>query len=206
MNPKRIVIDGKSYNSVNEMPPEVRRQYEEAMRAVRSGIGDAEAGETPNMPNASTSTGGLANLFADNNKDGMPDVMDNIPAVNVFGGMNIVVDGVTYNRLEDLPPEARARYEQAMGFLDRDRNGIPDFLERFVDAPSQPTASASSYGTRTPSQAQPSFASSQRKPISSAPAIAPDTSNGWAIALVGIILLFLCAAGAAGVWYFFLRG
>jgi hypothetical protein len=37
------------------------------------------------------------------------------------------------------------------------------------------------------------------------PTITPDTSNGWMLALLGVFLLMVCLAGAAGVWYFFLR-
>jgi hypothetical protein len=133
MNPKRIVIDGKSYDSVNEMPADVRRQYEKTMRSVGREIDSGETNSTPNMPNAITSTDDLANPFADKNNNGVPDIMENIPSLSVFGGMNIVVDGVEYHSPDDLPSEARARYEQAMGSLDKNRNGIPDFLEGFVN-------------------------------------------------------------------------
>jgi hypothetical protein len=196
MNPRRIVIDGTSYNSVSEMPPDVRRQYEQAMRTVRSGDTNAEPNTTDN----------LTNLFADKNNDGIPDLIENIPAINVFGGTKFVVDGVEYNSVADLPPEARAKYEQAMSTLDKNQNGVPDFLEGFVKMANQPSTTAYTYGTQTPRQSQPAFASQQRKPTSSTPATAPDTSNGWMIALVGVFLLMLCIAGAAGVWYFFLRG
>jgi hypothetical protein len=122
MNPRRIVIDGTSYNSVSEMPLDVRRQYEQAMRTVRSGDTNAEPNTTDN----------LTNLFADKNNDGIPDLIENIPAINVFGGTKFVVDGVEYNSVADLPPEARAKYEQAMSTLDKNQNGVPDFLEGFV--------------------------------------------------------------------------
>ena len=32
MNPKIIVIDGKTYHSVEEMPPDIRQKYEQAMQ------------------------------------------------------------------------------------------------------------------------------------------------------------------------------
>lgn len=178
MNTTHIVIDGRVYNRVDEMPPEVRAQYEQAMRA-----------------------------FKDENRDGAPDIFEAPLSPQVVTNLTkFVVDGVEYDRLEDLPPEARAKYEQAMGMLDKDRNGIPDFVEGFINATEQtpPPASASAYGTAAPRQS--TFSNSQRKPISPAPAIAPDTSNGWMLALAGIFLLLLCIAGAAGVWYFFLNG
>ena len=46
MNPKVIVIDGKTYNSVNEMPADVRQQYEQAMRS----LGDANNNRVPVDP------------------------------------------------------------------------------------------------------------------------------------------------------------
>jgi hypothetical protein len=123
MNPRRIVIDGTSYNSVSEMPLDVRRQYEQAMRTVRSGDTNAEPNTTDN----------LTNLFADKNNDGIPDLIENIPAINVFGGTKFVVDGVEYNSVADLPPEARAKYEQAVSALDKNQNGVPDFLGRLCE-------------------------------------------------------------------------
>ena len=65
MNPRLIVIDGKTYKSVEEMPEDVRRNYESAMSQLadndRNGIPDA-------LEN-------LTNL-ADQNKNGMPDAFE----------------------------------------------------------------------------------------------------------------------------------
>lgn len=43
MNPKIIVIDGKTYNRVENMPPDVRQKYEAAMRSP----GDANNNRIP---------------------------------------------------------------------------------------------------------------------------------------------------------------
>ncbi|MCK6540765.1 MAG: hypothetical protein L6Q26_11985 [Anaerolineales bacterium] len=175
MNTTHIVIDGRVYNSVEEMPPEVRAKYEQAISA-----------------------------FKDENRDGAPDVFESPSSSQVVTNVTkFVVDGVEYDRLEDLPPEARARYEKTMGMLDKDRNGIPDFVEGFMNATEQTPPPASAYGTAAPRQS--TFSNPQRKPISPTPALAPDTSNGWMLALAGIFLLLLCIVGAAGVWYFFLN-
>ena len=175
MNTTHIVIDGRVYTSVDEMPPEVRAQYEQAMRALQ-----------------------------DENRDGAPDIFEAPSSPQIVTNLTkFVVDGMEYDRLEDLPPEARARYEQAMGMLDKDRNGIPDFMEGFMNAADQTPPPASAYGTAAPRR--PALSNPQRKPISPTPAIAPDTSNGWMLAVAGIFLLLLCIAGAAGVWYFFLN-
>lgn len=170
MNPKLIVIDGKTYNNVNEMPPDIRARYEQAMRGLE-----------------------------DVNRDGTPDVFTAAaPAPVIASGMKFVVDGQEYTSIADLPPEARAKYEQAMGILDKNQNGTPDFLEgmlgSMLQAPAQPGAPA----TPTPRPAS-------RIPQTASPTISPDTSSGWTLVLLGGFLLLLCVAGAAGVWYFFLR-
>lgn len=170
MNPKLIVIDGKTYNNVSEMPPDVRARYEQAMRGLE-----------------------------DVNRDGTPDVFTAAAPVPVMSsGMKFVVDGREYNSIEDLPPEARAKYEQAMGILDKNQNGMPDFLEgmlgKALQTPAQPGAPAAPSPRPAPSI-----------PQTASPTISPDTSSGWTLVLLGGFLLFLCAAGAAGVWYFFLR-
>ena len=192
MNPKRIVIDGKTYSSVDEMPVDVRQKYEEAMRGFK------EVNPSANPPQ--DMAGMLSNIFADANNNGMPDIMENQQVINVSGGTNYVVDGQVFNSLDQLPPEARAQYEQAMGAIDKNRNGIPDFMEGMMNiqsqaAPAQPTFDHPADTTR--------HASRLPQPVS--PTIAPDTSNGWMIALTLFGLLFLCVAGATGFWYFFLR-
>lgn len=170
MDQKIIVIDGKTYNSVNDMPPDVRAKYEKAMSA-----------------------------FRDENRDGTPDVFEASSSSQVVANtMKFVVDGREYNRIEDLPPEARAKYEQAMGMLDKNQNGIPDFVEGMIGmTPQTPVA------PNIPPRANPRPAS--RVPQTASPTVSPDTSNGWMLVLAGGLLSLLCAAGAFGVWYFFLR-
>lgn len=74
------MIDGKTYYSVNEMPPDVRARYEKAMRMLK-----------------------------DQDRDGRPDVFDVASSTQaVSNTMKFVVNGREYNSLEDLPPEARA--------------------------------------------------------------------------------------------------
>jgi hypothetical protein len=116
----------------------------------------------------------------------------------VSNTMKFVVNGREYNSLEDLPPEARAKYEQAMSTIDKNQNGIPDFVEGMMGMTPQ-----------NPAKTNPSSATSarptSRAPQTASPTISPDTSNGWMLVLAGGPLLLLCAAGAIGVWYFLLR-
>lgn len=197
MNQKFIVIDGKTYKSLDEMPTDIRAKYEEAMRSL-----DKDRNGIPDLLER-------ANLFEDKNKDGIPDSLEGLAklqgsALNVMGSTKILVDGQMYDRLDQLPPEIRAKYEQAMGAMDANRNGIPDFVEGMFSMSVQTTNSATnsvplSTGTSTSLPASP-------KPIPTASSIEPESSGGWVLALAGIALAGLClVAAVAGVWYFFLR-
>jgi hypothetical protein len=174
MNPKVIVIDGKTYHSIDEMPPDVRQKYEEAMRS----LGDA-------------------------NNNLIPDVVENITGgQTTVSNMKIVIDGKEFNSIDNLPPEARARYEEAMGKLDANRNGILDFVEGITGTPNQTVNVSASFGVESPRR---SSTASQKNAVPVSATITPDTSNGWMLVLAGIFILLLCVAGAAGIWYFFLR-
>jgi hypothetical protein len=97
-----IIFNGKAYDSVDEMPPDHRRAYESIM-----------------------------GVMADKNRNGMPDILEGLPAAGtqMASSMQIFFEGKMYSGLIDLPPEARARYDQAMGKLDRDKDGVIDFMQ-----------------------------------------------------------------------------
>lgn len=100
---QQIIINGITYNSPDEMPPDVRAQYDL-----------------------------MGNLLADKNQNGMPDIVENAmqSGTTVMQTSALVYEGKTYARAEDLPPEARAEYEQAMAQLaDHNRDGVQDVLE-----------------------------------------------------------------------------
>jgi hypothetical protein len=64
MNPKLIVINGKTYNSVDEMPEDVRKQYEGAMSSLK----DDNRNQIPDALES-------MNILADKDRDGMPALM-----------------------------------------------------------------------------------------------------------------------------------
>ena len=186
MNPKVIVIDGKTYHSVEEMSPEIRQKYEQAMSA----LGDANKNQIPDAFEA-------MNIFADKDRDGAPDVLENLAAGHhAVNSMKIVIDGKEFDGLENLPPEARARYEEAMSKLDANRNGIPDFVEGMMGTGNQNVMNLSNPVVEAPRRTT---------PLPTSPTITPDTSNGWMLMLAGLFILLLCTAGAGAAWYFFLR-
>jgi hypothetical protein len=124
----QINYNGKTYNSLDEMPPEVRAAYQQAMA-----------------------------LLADQNGNGMPDFVDGlmqgqsvesmVKPLNVLSSTQIVFNGQTYASVGDMPPEARRAYQQAMGTFDQNRNGVPDALEQGAFQAGQPVVSVSSTST-----------------------------------------------------------
>ena len=189
MRPRIIVIDGKTYNSVDEMPADVRQRYEQAMRTLK----DQDGNRIPDAIEHS-------NMLADNNRNGIPDMVENTAGAPIVAkAIKVLLDGKEFNSLDELPPDARAKYEQAMGTLDANRNGIPDFAEGMIAGTVQHEDHASRHsGDHTTHHAP-------RQPMPFTPTIEPDRSNGWMLALLAGLLLFLCAAAGAGIWYFFLR-
>ena len=186
MNPKVIVIDGKTYNSVDEMPPDIRQKYEQAMRS----LGDGNKNQIPDAFET-------MNIFADKDKDGVPDILENLAASHAtVNTMKILVDGKEFDGLEHLPPEARAKYEQAMGKLDANRNGIPDFAEGMVSNSNQNMMSVAGTVPGAPRRSTP-------LPVS--PTATPDTSSGVPLVLAGLFIVLLCVVSAGAVWYLFLR-
>jgi hypothetical protein len=147
-----IIFIGVSYDSPEAMPPDVRRLYELALGMTRDADGD-----------------------------GVPDVMQGAASRTLASGTTFVVNGQAYGGLDQLPPEARAQYEQAMRRLDADGNGVPDLFEaagalRASAAPAAPGASP-------------------------APAISPepqvqivgDRGAGWSIGVAAFVLALLFA-------------
>ncbi|GAB4582135.1 MAG: hypothetical protein Fur0022_48910 [Anaerolineales bacterium] len=103
----KIIFNGKEYNRIEDMPPDARQAYESAM-------------------------GQFSEMFTDSDHDGVPDLFENLttgnsPNVQVFSTSSIIFDGKAYNSPEEMPTEARQRYEQA--FQDKNRDGVPDVFE-----------------------------------------------------------------------------
>lgn len=97
-----IIFNGKQYKSVEEMPVDIRSTYEAIM-----------------------------GIMSDKNQDGVPDIMEDMPAIakQAMQTMQIFFEGKMYSGMEELPPEARARYAQAMANLDVNQDGVVDFLQ-----------------------------------------------------------------------------
>jgi phage-related protein len=206
MRSRRIVINGKTYNNVDELPEDLRQKYEEAMRKLdqnQNGIPDILEG---------------GNLFTDQDQNGTPDAFEALASLTgnpkILNAAKILANGQVYDNLDQLPPEVRAKYEQSMSKMDTNHNGIPDFMEARMNQSQQSQSSSSMMEDAIGRQANPnpfpiptpSPASASRNPIPASPTIEPESTGNWIAAIAGIAMIGFCLLlAAAGVWYFFLR-
>jgi hypothetical protein len=93
MTSNRITINGQQYDSPEAMPPDVRRMYEEAMRAVG-----------PSM--ASEQSGGSTQVFTGRAGQRM--------GASVVVNKIITVNDRTYGSVDELPPDLRKLYQEAL--------------------------------------------------------------------------------------------
>ena len=82
----QIIFNGKSYNSLEEMPANEREAYESMFK-----------------------------IFQDANGNGIPDFLEGDIAKNVTTAFSNAVhyNGAVYNNLDELPPEAREKVKAA---------------------------------------------------------------------------------------------
>lgn len=92
----KIMINGQPYESPDAMPPDVRRTYEEAMRAVGS-------------PSASRENDGTTQVFTGHAGD---------LGASVVVNRVVTVDQRTYGSVDELPPDVRRLYDDALGGAD----------------------------------------------------------------------------------------
>jgi hypothetical protein len=87
-----ITMNGKKYASIDEMPPDVRRQYEQSMQS----------------------------MMVDKDHNGIPDILEHPPtpgnamSSNVQTTKRIMVNGRSYDRIEDVPPQFREAIMRAL--------------------------------------------------------------------------------------------
>ncbi len=99
-----ISFNGKTYNSLEEMPADQRAAYEQVMAFMK-----------------------------DENNNGIPDLFEGDVIQKMLGLANtrVVVNGQEVQTLDSLPPEARAKFEKAMtklsqlGVLPQGAQGFP---------------------------------------------------------------------------------
>lgn len=88
----KITINGQQYDSPEAMPPDVRRIYEEAMRSVRPSLPGGQSGGTTQV-----FTGRAGDLGG-----------------SVIVNRTVTVNNRTYGSLDELPPDVRKQFEDAL--------------------------------------------------------------------------------------------
>ena len=86
----QIIFNGKTYNSIEEMPANEREAYESMFQ-----------------------------IFKDENGNGIPDFLEGDMAKNVMTAFtsNVVYNGKAYTNMDELPADARQKLNDAMGKL-----------------------------------------------------------------------------------------
>ena len=115
----KITFNGQSYSSIDEMPPATRRAYEQVI-----------------------------GILADKNRNGVPDILEgaigagevNVQTASISSSTTqIVLDGQVYSNANELPPQARQKYEQALVKMEQmmgeaSQSGAPDISTPISDA------------------------------------------------------------------------
>lgn len=169
-----INFNGKTYTSLDDMPADVRRLYEQVM-----------------------------GIFGDQNQDGVPEAFAGLAAAGpgrpvVHSQTTVIFNGQVYASRDQMPPAVRADYEQAQAQFDADGNGLPDAMESLIDSLNPPTAAASVVqATAWPTPARPT-----PSPYNT-PVVSPESGSlRFRLALLAIIGLgaMVCVLLAVVVW------
>lgn len=160
-----ISFNGKSYNSVEEMPAKERQAYEQMME-----------------------------IFVDKNGNGVPDFMegDILQKMFAINSTSMDVNGQTVKSLDDLSPEVRQQVDKAFQMMTK--MGIIPGVPAEMQMQNQPIS-------REPAIQSTPFISKEYAPViqeESSPSVFP-------MVIAGIILLFLLAVLGFGIFYFMTR-
>ena len=113
---QRIVINGQAYDSPDAMPPDIREQYEAALR-LAGGSGQAQAKIVQSHVIAMVN-GKVVSAPSDLPSEARAE-LERLQASAGSSGVHtsITVNGVHYASLDDMPAETRAQYERALAEL-----------------------------------------------------------------------------------------
>ena len=216
---KKIVINGKEYASPEEVPPELRQVYEQAL--VRQGnspqvhistsskftINGQTYNSVDEMPEEARKLYESMMSRVDKNQDGIPDVLQNgqlaslgaEPSAPLAGGpaQNAPVEMSAafqnmQNRIDAMPPEARQIFQKVMSRVDKNQDGIPDALQMDQQASlgTEPAAPLTPGPVQDTPEELPAWLTPQNAQNST---IEPDRANTRLILFSVAIIVFLLA-------------
>jgi len=182
--PDIINFNGTTYNSIDDMPPDVRRMYAQ-----------------------------VQGVLTDGTEDGLPDLLEGLVSsagaralTQELSSFVIKINGQAYQSLDQMPPEARAKYAQYQAQFDANRNGLPDALETLLGqmgaTPGMPSAavtmSAAASAPIAPGLSPQMLGSTAGRSV-----ISPEGGdNRMRLALIAVAALALlaCALTVVVVW------
>lgn len=183
----KIVVNGQSYDNPDDIPANAREAYQKALEVLHDSDGNGIPDFLEGKPLQNVSNGQVS--------------------VNVNGGSQFVVGGKVYTSLDELPPEARLKYDQAIAKLgplmsDANMNGIPDMLEgMFGGKPGAPASVTTTTMEVPPANTlQPAPPMISQEPPSSV--IQEESTNYSAIAVIMLVALVVVGALGVGVYIF----
>ena len=175
---KRIIVNGQEYSSVEEMPPDVRRQYEQAMATLADRDGDG----VPDIMQSDLS--GMS---------GMEDLGEGFHKVEVETRNEYVVDGEEYSSLDEMPPEVREMFGRMTRNLpDGEGHGANQAFEVEIIEGDIP-------GMRASGTMRTARRSGMSSPQGTTSGDSPSRGRlGWFVALIlGLALIWVLMAGCA---------
>jgi hypothetical protein len=181
--PNVINFNGVDYNSVDDMPPAIRAQYDQALGA-----------------------------FVDNNRNGVPDILDNAGLKPIVSANTaIFFNGQVYPSIDALPPDARAQYQQFQAQFDANHNGLPDVMEQLIAGLTNGTA-ASTSATPDPNAPAfapsapiaPAVGQRRPSPYNSPAVVSPEGGFSRPLIIIGLIVtaVLLCGFAFLGLLFF----
>lgn len=221
---KKIVINGQEYASPEELPPELRQVYEQALArqgnspqvhistSSKFSINGQTYNSVDEMPEEARKLYESMLSRFDKNHDGIPDVLQtgqraslgDEPATPLTTGpaQDVPVElsaafRKMQNRLDAMPPEARQIYEKVMSRVDKNQDGIPDSLQtgQQVSPGVEPAAPLTPGPVQDAPDELPAWLTPQNTQNS---AIEPDKANTRLILFSVVIIVILVAlAGLA---------
>jgi len=162
----RITINGQEYDSPEQMPPDVRKIYDGALAMG-------------------------APLLADRDGNGVPDVLEGKGGIRFAAQVAkaFLVNGVRYASVDEMPPDVRQAYEQAMAKVEAGGSGVKINTVRFA-----PTFTFRLGGKSNPPGAPPPGMPSGPRPIEPA-----NIESGIRNFVVTVLLLV--SASVAWWWW-----
>ena len=160
-----IFFNGKSYNSLEEMPPEARLAYEQ-----------------------------IANMLVDKNGNGIPDFLEGDIVKNISSFYNaaktINYNGSVYSNVDELPPDVQAKVQSAFVKMG-DMGLVPQ--ETVVEHTSKHHIHNEAYVQATP------FVSREYNPV-----IQEDTNSNFKVWVLAGLVIMLCLSAIAVAFFVFM--